>query len=116
MKRAECEIGMVVRDVRDDGLYEVFAERVMATDCGAWCKEVEPDKHGIRDECVIHWSHLEAVTEGEAPEISETENEHPPPSHAPGRRMSCPACRSECHCTPQTATCVCCALESEVEA
>ena len=73
MKHAECANGMTVRDVRDDATYKVIGERgvaviggeaiATATDCGAWVEQIDPGPDGVKEAWVIHWSHLERVTD-----------------------------------------------------
>ncbi|AWY07315.1 hypothetical protein SEA_ARACELI_76 [Streptomyces phage Araceli] len=61
MKRAECKTGMLVRDTRSRRAYRVDGERVYATDCGAWVRDLHENSDGVRDGGVIHWSFLEPL-------------------------------------------------------
>lgn len=64
MKRAECKIGMTVRDTRNGTVYKVIGERVHATDCGAWVEAAQADADGFVDgPGLIHWSHLEPISD-----------------------------------------------------
>ncbi|MDX3260776.1 hypothetical protein PV336_16265 [Streptomyces sp. MI02-2A] len=71
MKRADCTVGMIVTDTRNGAIYKVLGEWgvsiidgravATATDCGARVETVEINADGVKDEWVIHWSHLEPV-------------------------------------------------------
>lgn len=61
MKRADCPVGTRVRDTRSGRAYEVTGERIHATDCGAWVRDLHEGADGVRDGGVIHWSFLEPL-------------------------------------------------------
>jgi hypothetical protein len=70
MKHAECTNGMIVRDTRDGAVYKVIGQRgvapdgtATATDRGAWVEQTEEGPDGVKEVWVIHWSHLEQVTD-----------------------------------------------------
>lgn len=44
-----------------------------------------------------------------------TANQHVSYPHHPGEMYDCPACESQCFCTPDTAACVHCALAATSE-